>query len=167
MLMADRLASAHFSWFGDLYGWVPYPWILFVLVGTSIICGGIIGLERKSSHKPVGLRTLTLICMGSTIFTFVSKLVSEDGHSDPGRIAAQVVTGIGFLGAGAILHDSGRVIGLTTAATIWMVAAIGLLIGTGYAGPAVLVSLLVFGLLRLHIYHPDANHNGGGRADAE
>lgn len=148
-------AAAHASWYGNLHVVVGYPWIVFLLVFASAICGSIIGLERKSRHKPVGMRTITLICMGSTIFTIVSILVSRDVGADPGRVAAQVVTGIGFLGAGTILRGPREVRGLTTAATIWVVAAIGLLIGAGYAIPAILLSAFTVGLLRLHTESED------------
>jgi putative Mg2+ transporter-C (MgtC) family protein len=96
------------------------------------------------------MRTVTLICTGSSVFTMVSIFMSQAASADPGRIAAQVVTGIGFLGAGTILHTRGQVKGLTTAATIWVVAAIGVLIGAGYAVPGVVMSLFVFGLLQMH-----------------
>ena len=93
--------------------------------------GGLIGLERQIHGKPAGLRTNILICLGSAVFTLVSKLMAgEDGQSST-RIAAQVVTGIGFLGAGAIIRDPKGVHGLTTAATIWLVASIGVACGAG------------------------------------
>ncbi|HOA73840.1 MAG TPA: MgtC/SapB family protein [Phycisphaerae bacterium] len=151
----DLLAttSSHATWYGNLHEVLDYPWIIFVLVLTSLVPGWLIGIERRSRGKPVGIRTVTLICMGSAIFTLVSILISrKEGDADPGRIAAQVVSGIGFLGAGAILHSKNRVRGLTTAATIWVVAAIGVLIGAGYAFPAVIISIFVVVLLRLHWY---------------
>jgi putative Mg2+ transporter-C (MgtC) family protein len=148
----DLLAttSSHATWYGNLHEVLDYPWIVFVLVLASMVPGSLIGIERKARGKPVGVRTITLICMGSTIFTLVSILISKDVGADPGRVAAQVVTGIGFLGAGAILHSKQRVRGLTTAATIWVVAAMGVLIGAGYAVPAVVISVVVVLLLRVH-----------------
>lgn len=147
--------DSHATWYGNLHIFVPYPWILFILIGASTVCGTLIGQERRSRHKPVGMRTVTLICLGSTIFTLVSILMSRSAEADPGRIAAQVVTGIGFLGAGTILHTSGQVKGLTTAATIWAVAAIGVLIGAGYVIPGIGISLFVLALLRVHSQSED------------
>lgn len=158
-------AAAHATWYGNLHYLIAYPWIVFVLVLASALCGTIIGQERRSRRKPAGMRTVTLICMGSTLFTIVSMLLPGAGAGDPSRIAAQVVTGIGFLGAGTILHTRERVKGLTTAATIWVVAAIGLLIGAGYAVPAIVLSIFVVMLLS---YHERAEERaGGGEPTAE
>ncbi len=105
-------------------------------VCLSILCGGLIGLERELKHKPAGLRTNILICLGATLFTSLSVIISEDsifsGGADPARIAAQVVSGVGFLGGGMIMQGAGAVTGLTSAATVWVVAAIGVCIGMGY-----------------------------------
>jgi putative Mg2+ transporter-C (MgtC) family protein len=90
--------------------------------------GGALGLERELKGKPAGLRTNTLICMGAALFTILSSRLAPAG-GDVGRVAAQVVTGIGFLGAGTIIHASGTVTGLTSAATIWLVAAVGMAVG--------------------------------------
>jgi putative Mg2+ transporter-C (MgtC) family protein len=150
MILLTTELPAHASWYGNLHEVLAYPWVVIVLVLAAAICGSIVGMERKSRRKPVGMRTITLICMGSAIFTIVSVFISRAEGADPGRIAAQVVTGIGFLGAGTILHSQERVRGLTTAATIWVVAAIGVLIGAGYAVPAIMLSVFVVGLLRLH-----------------
>ncbi len=94
----------------------------------ALFLGGIIGAERELHDKAAGLRTITFICVGATLFTVLSRRLSTTG--DPGRIAAQIVSGVGFLGAGAILHQRGQVRGLTTAATIWIVAAIGMAVGS-------------------------------------
>lgn len=150
MLADATQAAAHATWYGNLHELIGYPWILFILVPAATLCGLVIGRERRARRKPVGMRTVTLICIGSAVFTMVSIFMAQADDADPGRIAAQVVTGIGFLGAGTILHTKGRVKGLTTAATIWVVAAIGMLIGAGYAVPGVAMTLLVFGLLQLH-----------------
>ncbi|MEX0892375.1 MAG: MgtC/SapB family protein [Gemmatimonadota bacterium] len=97
--------------------------------------GGVIGLERELSGKPAGFRTHLLIALGAALFTEISLSVAASSQgrpglvSDPGRIAAQVVTGIGFLGAGTILQTRGSVVGLTTAATMWVVAGIGMAVG--------------------------------------
>jgi putative Mg2+ transporter-C (MgtC) family protein len=94
----------------------------------AIVLGGMIGLEREIRGRAAGLRTHMLVCVGSTLFTLVSVNLSR---GDPGRIAAQVVSGIGFLGAGAIIREGMNIRGLTTAASIWTTAAIGLALGAG------------------------------------
>jgi putative Mg2+ transporter-C (MgtC) family protein len=118
----------------------------------AFLCGAIVGFEREKGHKPAGLRTLILICVGSAIFTVVSKSPAMGGGHEPARIAAQIVTGVGFLGAGSILRDRYQITGLTTAATIWTVSAIGIVVGAGYPTVGVLLSigvLLVLGSFRL------------------
>src|SRR5882672_12781894 len=93
----------------------------------AIVCGGAIGFERELSRKAAGLRTNVLICMGSALFMIVSRHIGGGApYTDPARLVAQVVTGIGFLGAGVILQARGSVTGLTTAATIFVVAAVGI-----------------------------------------
>jgi putative Mg2+ transporter-C (MgtC) family protein len=113
---------------------VPPVHVLFTdLLGRMFLAallGGIIGLERELRQKEAGLRTNILITMGSALFTIMSIEISKP-EADPARIAAQIVTGIGFLGGGAILHTKGSIQGLTTAATIWMNAAIGVAAGAG------------------------------------
>jgi len=125
----------------------------FLIRGAfAVLCGGIIGAERERRGKPAGFRTNILICLGATLYMLVGDLLrlSEKSNGlDPTRIAAQVVSGIGFLGAGAILHSRGAVTGLTSAATIWVVAAIGLLIGGGFPGLGLLATLMVLGTLEL------------------
>ena len=97
----------------------------------AAILGGIIGIERQIRDKPAGLRTNILICVGSTLFMSISTKVAQVLGGDPTRIAAQIISGIGFLGAGAVLHSHGFVLGLTTAATIWVVAGVGMALGSG------------------------------------
>ena len=97
----------------------------------AAILGGIIGLEREIRDKPTGLRTNILICVGSTLFMSLSTRVAQLLGGDPTRIAAQIISGIGFLGAGVVLHSHGFVLGLTTAATIWVVAGVGMALGSG------------------------------------
>jgi putative Mg2+ transporter-C (MgtC) family protein len=108
-----------------------------------------VGLERELKGKPAGLRTTILITVGATLFTVLSYRVGA-GRGDPGRIAAQVLTGVGFIGAGTILHMRGAVTGLTSAATIWVVAAIGMSIGAhAYLealGTTLIVMLVLAGL---------------------
>jgi len=97
----------------------------------AAILGGLIGIEREIRDKPAGLRTNILICVGSALFMSLSTRVAQLLGGDPTRIAAQIISGIGFLGAGAVLHSHGFVLGLTTAATIWVVAAVGMAVGSG------------------------------------
>jgi putative Mg2+ transporter-C (MgtC) family protein len=100
-----------------------------IKVGLAIALGGVIGAEREFQDKAAGFRTIILITLGSTLFTIFS--LSMDAGFTQTRIAANIVTGIGFLGAGAIVRDGGRISGLTTAATIWLSAALGMGIGAG------------------------------------
>lgn len=124
--------------------WIPVGFKVVV----AILCGGMIGLEREMKHKPAGLRTNILICLGATLFTTLSVLIAEGvapGHpGDPARIAAQVVSGVGFLGGGMIMQSGGSVSGLTSAATVWVVAAIGVCIGLGYPITASIFTGTVF-----------------------
>jgi|SRR5438093_228725 len=106
----------------------------------AAVLGGLIGMERELRDKPAGLRTNILICVGSTLFTSISTRVAQVLGGDPTRIAAQIISGIGFLGAGAVLHSHGFVPGLTTAATIWVVAGIGMALGSGMYSLAVFVT---------------------------
>jgi len=125
-----------------------YPELRLDLLGgllLSTILGGAIGWEREHAGKPAGLRTNILICMAAALLTDLSVTVAESASAvaDPGRIAAQIVTGMGFLGAGTIIQSRGHVTGLTTAATLWVVAAIGMAIGFGAWVEAVGTTLLV------------------------
>jgi len=124
-----------------------------IKIFLSLFLGGLVGLEREIKHKPAGLRTNILICLGSTIIMIVSLNLSKIYGSivDPSRIAAQVVTGIGFIGAGAIIRARGSVHGLTTAATIWVIAGIGLSIGNGYYSVALISTFVVMIILNLGI----------------
>jgi len=127
---------------------------LLLKLGLSVLLGGAVGIERELSGKPAGLRTNILICLGSTMLMDLSINIGigADGvrFGDPARLAAQVVTGIGFLGAGTIMQARGAVVGLTTAATIWVVAAIGLLVGANRyveaTGGTLLVLVVLLGL---------------------
>jgi putative Mg2+ transporter-C (MgtC) family protein len=113
---------------------------------VALILGMAIGLEREYRRHPAGLRTMAMVSVGSCLFTLLGTIV--DGRSvDPTRIAAQVVTGIGFLGAGAILRQGVTVHGLTTAASIWVVAAIGMAVGFGfYILPTICALMVVIAL---------------------
>jgi len=123
--------------------------VLRLLLATAL--GAIIGYQRERAGKPAGLRTHVLICTGAALFT-VASLYGFGAVADPARVAAGIVAGIGFLGAGAIIHrEGGLVAGLTTAATIWAVAAIGLAAGAGlYLVSAVTTILVSIVLLLPH-----------------
>jgi len=124
--------------------------ILLKLI-LAIALGGLIGLEREASQKPAGFRTNILVCVGSVMMMSlaVGIIGAKGGTGDSlARMAAGVITGIGFLGAGTIVHARGMVAGLTTASTLWVVAGLGLLIGAGYYVPAaVLTALIMFTLI--------------------
>jgi len=126
----------------------------------AVLCGGLIGIERELKHKVAGLKTNILICVGAALYTAISVTISSQHAShgyygDPGRLAAQIVSGVGFLGGGAILHSKGTIFGLTTAATIWVVAAIGLTVGIGRADIAIGVTLIVLIVLTMTSYFED------------
>ena len=111
--------------------------------------GGAIGLERELSQKPAGLRTNMFICFGAAMFTILSDLMVDPQLGDHTRIAANIITGIGFIGAGSILHERGSVQGLTSAATIFVVAAIGMAAGGGFVLLAIFATVIILLALRL------------------
>lgn len=115
---------------------------------VSIIVGGSIGLERELDRKPAGLRTMILVCLGSTVFMLIA-LELRPLDPDLGKIVAGVITGIGFLGAGAIIRAGADVHGLTTAATIWLASGLGIAIGAGYYLMALIAAVLTLAVLRL------------------
>jgi putative Mg2+ transporter-C (MgtC) family protein len=130
------------------HGLFPYPWGSISLSILAVICGGWIGIERQRKEKPAGIRTMALIALGSSTFTMIGySFASNTG--DSGRVAAQIVTGIGFLGGGVLLRGTTGIRGVTTAATIWLVAAMGMAIGAGHAGAGVGLTLLARGVLSL------------------
>ncbi len=131
--------------------------VLLYRVAAAIVAGSVVGLEREFRDKPAGLRTLVLISAGSCIFSMISLLVAGN-TVDQGRIAAQVVTGVGFLGAGSILRSTKSIYGLTTAATIWVVAALGMACGFGHFLIALVGTLATLVVLMLF-------HSIGGRID--
>lgn len=118
------------EWYGDL---IP--------ILLSVACGFAIGLERELKHKAAGLRTNILICLGAAIFTLISERMAGSQDSVT-RIASQIVTGVGFLGAGAVIQDRGGVHGLTTAASIWLVASIGMACGAKLYPLAIISTIL-------------------------
>lgn len=120
-----------------------------VRLTLAALLGGIIGLERELKRKPAGLRTNMFICFGSAMFTILSTELASDWGGDHTRIAAQIIPGIGFIGAGSILHAKGNVSGLTTAATLFVVASIGMACGGGLYLPAIFATMLIY--LSLHL----------------
>jgi putative Mg2+ transporter-C (MgtC) family protein len=124
-----------------------------VRLAVAAILGGVIGLERELRHKPAGLRTNMFICFGSAMFTILSDQLAQGFGGDHTRVAAQIIPGIGFIGAGAILHARGSVTGLTTAATLFVAAGVGMAAGGGlyvtavFATGVILIALAVLGQL--------------------
>jgi putative Mg2+ transporter-C (MgtC) family protein len=114
----------------------------------AAVLGGLVGLERELSHKPAGLRTNMLICLGAALFTIIStETVRAFGAGDPARIAAQIIPGIGFIGAGVVIRERGTIIGITSAATIFMVASIGMAAGSGLVVTSIFAALLLLACL--------------------
>lgn len=118
-----------------------------LLLAAGLGCA--IGIDREIHHRPSGIRTNVLICFGSAMFTFLSAIIAGDGSPNRGQIASNIVQGIGFLGAGLILHNRDRVSGLTSAATVWAVASIGMACGAGLYFPAIFATVLVLIVLEL------------------
>jgi putative Mg2+ transporter-C (MgtC) family protein len=121
----------------------PHFWLR---VSVAVLCGGVIGLERQLRGKPAGIRTSILICLGTYFFVLLGSSFAPQ-NADPTRVLGQVVTGIGFLGAGVILSREGIVVGVTSAAVIWLLAAIGALIGLGFVPAAIAISFVAVGVL--------------------
>jgi putative Mg2+ transporter-C (MgtC) family protein len=140
---------------------------IIIRLGIGFLAGAVIGLERASRHQVAGLRTHILITLGATLLMilsiWLSQQVTGDGKGDPGRIAAQVVSGIGFLGAGAIIRLGNNIKGLTTAASLWLTAGIGLAIGAGLFIAAIatevlaLISLMVLGQVEKYVFPSERN----------
>lgn len=110
-----------------------------ILIAT--ICGAIIGYEREKKNKVAGIRTNILICVGASIFTIASILLAKCNNSDPSRILSTIVTGIGFLGGGVIMKTEDKIVGMTTAAFIWVVSDIGILCGMGATVTPILLTI--------------------------
>ena len=117
----------------------------------AFILGGVVGLDREKKLKSAGIKTNILICLGATLYTSISLVIQKANGmtADPNRVIAQIVSGIGFLGAGAIIQSRGNIIGLTTAATIWTVAAIGVTIGAGFPVIAAIFTITTLAILKI------------------
>jgi putative Mg2+ transporter-C (MgtC) family protein len=118
-----------------------------LLLAAALGCA--IGIDREYHHRPSGVRTNVLICFGAAMFTFLSVIIAGEGSTNRGQIASNIVQGIGFLGAGLILHNRDRVSGLTSAATVWAVASIGMACGAGLYFPAIFATVVVIVVLEL------------------
>ena len=117
-------------------------------LAASVLCGAIVGTERQLRRKAIGIRTSILICLGTQVFIRLSTIMAVEGVVvDPTRVLGQVVTGIGFLGAGVILAKGGSITGVTSAAVVWMLAAIGSTIGVGRPIEALVLAVLVVAIL--------------------
>ena len=120
---------------------------LLIRIGFSMLCGFLVGIERHLHKKPIDIRTSILICMGTMGFIYLGEMLSDE--KDASRVLGQVVTGIGFLGAGAIITRQGLVLGMTSAAVVWVLAAIGASIGFGHYAMGVLLSLITVFVLTI------------------
>lgn len=124
--------------------------IILIKLILAVLLGGVIGIEREHKHRPAGLRTHILVCVGACLTMMISSFMVGEGLStDVSRLGAQVISGIGFLGAGTILREGDRVRGLTTAATLWAIACVGLAIGIGYYAGAIAAAFIMLIVLRV------------------
>jgi len=123
------------------------PWETALRLILATVLGGVVGWQRETAVKPAGLRTHTLVCVGAALFTLLSRFGFFESGADPARVASNIVVGIGFLGAGTIWRTGASVQGLTTAASLWTVAAIGMAAGIGYYLGAFLATAIVIGVL--------------------
>ncbi|MDD7344224.1 MAG: MgtC/SapB family protein, partial [Ruminococcus sp.] len=131
--------------FGIGESWVDVvSWICRLI--TAVILGGIIGFEREHSHRPAGFRTHILVSVGSALIMMTAIYISKhiEGEIDLSRMSAQVVSGVGFLGAGTILREGFSVKGLTTAASLWAVSCVGIAVGTGFYSGAIAATIIIY-----------------------
>src|SRR6185437_6151909 len=129
---------------------MPLLWVDIAKLCLAALLGGLIGLERESKHRPAGLRTNLFICLGAALFTLLSDELAVEHIGDHTRIAAQIIPGIGFIGAGSILHNRGDLVtGITSAATLFVVASLGMAVGGGLYLTAIFATALVLGVLSL------------------
>ncbi len=123
-------------------------WVMVLNLVIAAFLGGLIGLEREAGHRPAGLRTTMLVCVGSALFTVLSiHAFPSAGDVSNARVAAQIVAGIGFLGAGTVWRAQDQVKGLTTAASLWVAAAIGMAVGAGFGVLALAATLITLFIL--------------------
>lgn len=138
--------------------------VALIRLGVSLLLGGLIGLERMIHKHAAGMRTFMLICLGSTLATLTSIYICQTNtdllNGDPGRIAAQILTGVGFIGAGLIIKTNDRVSGLTTAACIFMTAVIGIAVGVGLLLVSAAVTVAVVAILFSGYYSKKVSHKG-------
>jgi putative Mg2+ transporter-C (MgtC) family protein len=134
----------------------PFDWFdhhFLVRVGVSLLCGCIVGFERELRGKPTGMRTCVLICLGTALFVRLGAVMSAfSDKGDASRVLGQVVTGIGFLGAGVIMSRGDAIIGVTTATVVWILAATGALIGAGKFSEAIAIAVVTVGVLTVLDY---------------
>ena len=143
--MTDNLGTVYIEHLGQVDAYFG----MGIKIVAGLVLGSLVGYDREQKMKNAGIKTNVLICIGATLYTAISMLGHQSGGFDAARIPAQIVSGIGFLGAGAIMQDRGNIIGLTTAATIWVVAAIGMTIGYGYPLMAGIFTVTILSVLRL------------------
>jgi putative Mg2+ transporter-C (MgtC) family protein len=142
----SAMQAGHALSFSQVQQWGLTTAVFGRLLLASVL-GGAVGLDREFHHKASGIRTNLLICFGSALFTYLSAVVAGEGSTNKGQIASNIVQGVGFLGAGLILHNRNRISGLTSAATVFAVAAIGMSCGAGLYLPATFAALLVIAVL--------------------
>jgi|HubBroStandDraft_4_1064222.scaffolds.fasta_scaffold16137_4 putative Mg2+ transporter-C (MgtC) family protein len=147
-MITTILQTGHMQAFSQLEQWLLTGGAAGrLLLAAALGCA--IGIDREYHHRPSGVRTNVLICFGAAMFTFLSPIIAGPGGNNLGQIASNIVQGIGFLGAGLILHNRDRVSGLTSAATVWAVASIGMACGAGLYFPAVFATVIVLIVLEL------------------
>jgi putative Mg2+ transporter-C (MgtC) family protein len=134
-----------FSWFQQV---VVFNGAITRLLAASLL-GGLIGLEREVKRRSAGVRTNLLICLGAAFFTLLSAVLAGDANANKGQVASNIVQGIGFLGAGLIIHNRSRISGLTSAASVWVVASIGMACGAGLLAAAAVATVIVIVALEL------------------
>lgn len=124
----------------------PQARAFWLTIGVAVLCGSIIGLERQLRGKPAGVRTSILVCLGTSVFIHLGSAITDSG-ADPTRVLGQLVAGVGFLGAGVMFAHQGVVTGVTTAAVIWVLAAVGAAIGLGRYAGAIALSVVTVAVL--------------------
>jgi putative Mg2+ transporter-C (MgtC) family protein len=128
------------------YALDPESRVFWQHLGTAVLCGGLIGIERQLRGKAAGIRTSILICLGTSLFVSLGASMPAT-QVDPTRVLAQIASGIGFLGGGVILSRKGLITGVTSAAVIWVLAALGALIGFGHLAATIVLTLATLGIL--------------------